>query len=76
MSDLDEIRKKLAEAGIPTDAWSRTAGGPRPLPSSVVRQKELLGKLRDLLQVRLDQDRAKLAELHEVASRLKHGGGS
>jgi hypothetical protein len=76
MSDLDDLRKRLAEAGIPVDGWVQTDGGERPLPPSIVRQKELLTKVRDLLQGQVDQDRAKLAELYEAKSRLTHGGGS
>ena len=76
MSDLDDIRRKLAEAGLPTNGWVTTEGGARPLPASLLRQKELLTSLRDVIQVRVDQDKAKLAELHETLNKLKHGGGS
>lgn len=76
MADISDIRKKLAEAGIPLDGWKHTEGGTRPLPPSVVRQKELLTKVRDLLQMQVEQDKAKLAELHETQNRLKHGGGA
>lgn len=76
MAELDDIRKKLTEAGIPTDGWKRTEGGTRPLPATVLRQKELLTKVRDFLQMQVDQDKAKLAELFEAQNRLKHGGGS
>jgi hypothetical protein len=76
VSEIDDLRKKLADAGIPTGTWTRTDGGTRPLPPSVLRQKELLTKLRDLLQGQVDRDKAKLAELYETVSRLNHGGGS
>ena len=76
MSDVHDIRKKLLDAGIPLDGWKQTEGGARPLPPSILRQKELLVKVRDILQMQLDQDKAKLAELHETENRLRYGGGS
>lgn len=72
---LDELQQKLAEAGIPINKWGETKEGTRSMPPTVLKQKELLTKLRDILQVQVDQDKIKLAELHEVANRLKHGGG-
>ena len=76
MDDLDEIRRKLQEAGIPSGGWTNTTGGRREIPPTLQRQKDLLGKLGELIQFRIDQDKEQLAKLHETLNRVKHGGGS
>lgn len=75
MSDVDDIKAKLEEMGIPTGGWAKSSGGHRPLPPTLVRQRALLEKLRGLVEVQVEKDKEKLAELYETMNRLKHGGG-
>lgn len=75
MDDLEDIKQKLADAGIPVGGWVETKGGERPAPPSLMRQRALLEKLRDLIKSRVEQDQVLLSELHETANRIKHGGG-
>ena len=72
---MGDTKKSLEEQGIPVGSWSRTTGGTRPLPSTLIRQKEMLEKLRGILEVQVEQDRVRLAELLETVNRIKHGGG-
>jgi len=70
----DELRKKLAEAGIGVGSWQE--GGGKTVESPLLkRQKELLGRLETLLQQQVEQDTKKVAELQDTLFRLKHGGG-
>ncbi len=73
--DLDEIRKKLAEAGVPLDnTWGSTES--REVRSPLVeRQKANLRSLGTLLEQQLDADQERVADLHARLQMLKHGGG-
>lgn len=71
----DEIKRRLEEAGIPVGGWAETKGGERPLPEMLKRQRAVLEAVRALVQAQVEQDKAKVAELHETLERLKHGGG-
>jgi hypothetical protein len=70
----DEIKKKLRDAGIPVDGWGETVEGDVKSPV-LERQKEALGKVEVIIQRQLEEDQRKMAELHAVLQRLKHGGG-
>lgn len=74
-TDLDEIRRLLAEAGIPAGGWAPVEGGDRPLPPLLQRQVDALRVAQGALEAQVQQDRAKVAELRETLSRIKHGGG-
>lgn len=72
---LDEIRRKLREAGVPEGgAWK---GSPEKIVKSslVEGQREHLVKLKALLQNQIEADVQKVAELHASLEKLKHGGG-
>jgi hypothetical protein len=72
---LEEIRAMLDEQGIPHDgSWAKTASGPRKSPI-VEKQRELITKVRDLLVEQIERDKNKVAEMHTMEQRLKHGGG-
>lgn len=71
----DEIRKKLAEAGLKPDgqwvnAKARTARTPM-----LERQKDLLVSLEALLVQQIAQDTSQVADLLAKLQHLKHGGG-
>lgn len=75
----DDTRERLRRMGVNvSDGWS---GDVRPgtreaaLPPMLMRQRDLLIKLRDVVAVQLEADRTKVTELHEKLNRLKHGGG-
>ena len=73
--DADDIRRKLEEAGIPTDAWASSPGGARPAPASILRQATALRAMKAHLEAQAENFRAQAAELREQRARLKHGGG-
>lgn len=71
--NAEEIKKKLAEAGINIGGWQNQ--GERKVKSPLIeKQKESLAKLEGLLQQQIEQDKQKLGELHANLTRLKHGG--
>jgi len=74
--DIDEIKRRLAEAGLDTDRWGASKGGSRPAPPSVERARALLENTLQLLQQQVASDQAQISDLHEQVNRLKHGGGS
>lgn len=76
MSTNTDLKKALEEAGIPVGSWVQTEGGATVTPPVLDRQKELLTRLRDLIQIQVDSDKAKLAELYEQQNRKKFGGGA
>jgi hypothetical protein len=69
----DDLFDKLRQAGIPVGEWSETKPGAKAAP--LKRQREILERVKALLETQLEQDRVKRAELHETLNRLKHGGG-
>jgi hypothetical protein len=70
--DYDEARKRAAEAA---GRWRDIPPGQRPEPAFVRRQKEMLGKLSELIAAQIERDHATVAELQEKVNRLRHGGG-
>jgi len=72
--ELEALRAKLRELGLPHDDWEPTETGDRKSPM-VERQKDALRKLKGLLEQQIEQDKEKLATLHTTVQRLKHGGG-
>jgi hypothetical protein len=72
--ELEAIRAKLRELGLPHDGWLPTDDGPRKSPI-VERQREALTQLKGLLERQVAEDKEKLADLHATVQRLKHGGG-
>jgi len=73
--DAEDLKKKLEELGIPTGEWSPSQSGRRAMPLTVQRQRATLEALKNILETQLAKDREKCAALHEVHTRLKHGGG-
>lgn len=73
--DADEIKKRLLEMGIPVGGWGDSKPGAKPITPTLVRQRDALEKVKDLLQQQLDQQIEKRAALQETLMRLKHGGG-
>ena len=71
---LDDVRKKLAEAGIHPDGnWKTSRGGIVASPL-LEKQRLLLGRLEELLLLQISQDQAQVADLHAKLQTLKHGG--
>jgi len=70
--DYDEARKRAAGSA---GRWRDLPPGPRPEPAFVRRQKEMLGKLSELITAQIERDHATVAELQERLNRLRHGGG-
>lgn len=69
----EEIRKKLAEAGI-GEGWTQQ-DGTREVKSPITeRQKELLGKLAGILEQQIESDKQLIANLHLKAQKMKQGG--
>ena len=76
MNDIDEIRRKLEEMGIPVGGeWGPTKARTNVEPPIVKRQKEALRKVEGILEAQLQEDQKRVADLHVVLQRLKHGGG-
>lgn len=73
--DLDEMRAKLRDLGIPHDGWSKTEGGEHESPV-LNRQVQLLEKVRDMLQDQVDKDKETLSQLHTQVQQMKHGGSA
>jgi len=72
--DVEEIKRKLRELGVPVDGWGKTEE--REVASPFLdRQTSLLTKAKDMLEGQLAEDQRTVAELHEKVARLKHGGG-
>lgn len=72
---IEEVKQQLRDLGIPVDSWEETTEGTVKSPF-LDRQVEMLTKVRDLLEMQVEQDIATVAELTEKVNRLKHGGGS
>ena len=71
----EDILKKLREANIPADgSWRETQGKRAKIPL-LEKQKELLGKLEEVLVMQVEKDKVLLTDLQEKLTRLKHGGG-
>ena len=76
MSDVDEIRRRLEEMGIPVGGdWTKTNAQTSVEPPIVKRQKEALRKVEGILEAQLQEDQKRVADLHIVLQRLKNGGG-
>lgn len=72
---LEDLLKKLQEAGIPADGkWHETQSKQARVPM-LEKQKELLGKLGEVLEMQVEKDKVLVADLQAKLSRLKHGGG-
>lgn len=75
MPTEEEIKKKLAEAGVNVDGqWKKSSGGSVKSPL-IERERALLGQLEKLLVQQISQDQAQVADLHAKLQLLKHGGG-
>jgi len=76
----EELRERIEALGV-KGKWT-----PPPRPDEDIPVGEnityfkknivLLEQLSNLLQVQIDADRRKVADLREKVERLKHGGGS
>lgn len=73
--DIDELRRRLDEAGIPHDKGWGGAGGTTAVPPFLQRQADAMKAVRQLLVAQIEQDKEKLSELHAALVRAKHGGG-
>ena len=73
--DADEIKRRLAEAGIPVGQWGASASGEKGLPPALQRQRDALQQIKAVLEGQLTKDRAQRAEMYTTMTRLKHGGG-
>jgi hypothetical protein len=71
----EDILKKLREANIPADGSWRENKGKRAKIPLLEKQKELLGKLEEVLVMQVEKDKVLLTDLQEKLTRLKHGGG-
>lgn len=70
----DEIKKKLAEAGIDVNSW-KDGSEKRKVKSPIVeRQKKLLGDLAVLLEQQVENDKKIVSDLHLKVQKLKQGG--
>jgi hypothetical protein len=69
----DDPRKARVEQDA--GRWKAVPPGARPEPEFVRKQKDMLRKLSQLLEVQISQDHATVAGLQEKVNRLKHGGG-
>jgi hypothetical protein len=61
--------------GIPVNEWSDAPGGEGIKSPIVERQKEMLTKVRDLLEEQIKKDKETVSELHATVQRMKVGGG-
>jgi hypothetical protein len=73
--DAEEIKQQLRDMGIPIDQWE-DSGGKTVKSDFLNRQKSMLEKAKDLLEMQLANDIKLVGELQEKVSRLEHGGGS
>lgn len=72
---LEDLRKKLAEAGLnPDGQWKSTDARIARSPL-LEKQRRLLESLEKLLVQQIDQDTVQVADLHAKLQLLKHGGG-
>ena len=77
MEDIDAIKKKLEDMGIPFNgSWGPTNERTNIESPVVKRQKAALRQVEKLLVAQVEEDQKKVAELHAALQRLKHGGGS
>jgi hypothetical protein len=77
MDDIEEIKQRLKEMGIPFNGeWGATTKRTNIESPMVRKQKVALHRLEGILQSQLDQDQEKVAMLHVQLQRLKNGGGS
>lgn len=77
MDDVEKIRARLKELGIPFGGdWGETNAQTNIESPIVTRQKEALGKVQGLLEDQVEQDQVRVAHLLADLQRLKHGGGS
>jgi hypothetical protein len=72
---IDDLLKKLQEAGIPADGKWHTSTGKTTRVPLLEKQKELLGKLEGVLEMQVEKDKLLAADLQDKLMRLKHGGG-
>jgi hypothetical protein len=71
---VEEVKEMLRGMGMPVDGWGEVQSGTVQSPF-VERQREMLIKVRDLLQMQIQRDFETVGELQEKVDRLKHGGG-
>jgi hypothetical protein len=71
----EEARQKLKDAGIPVgEPWTTTKEKTVKSPL-IERQKVHLRKLEGVLEQQIEQDKARVSDLHVKLMKLKHGGG-
>lgn len=77
MDDIEEIKQRLRDAGIPFNGeWGPTHERTNIESPIAKKQKVALRRLEAILQTQLEQDQKKVALLHVQLQRLKHGGGA
>ena len=71
---IEDIKKKLEEAGVNSEGWENTSG--KTVRSPLIdKQRELLKNLEKLIVQQISADTDKVADLHVKLQMLKHGGG-
>jgi len=71
----EELQTLLNELGVESGEWQERDSC-RVTPELVLRQRQKLERLRELLGGLVEQDQKSLAALKEQLARLQYGGGS
>ena len=69
----EDLKAQLEALGLPSGGWSQSPGGTTTSPI-LERQRQMLLKIRALLEGQIEADKTKLSELHATVQRIKHGG--
>lgn len=70
----EEIIEKLKELGLDEGAWKQVEGG--DIHVEFKAQKELLKKIRSLVEAEAEKNRKLAERLHIARNKMKFGGGS
>ena len=71
----EDVLAELERHGVKPGAWQATES--RKLkPAFIERQKDMLVKVKDLLEAQLEEDKKSLVKAQETLNRLRHGGGA
>lgn len=70
----DEVLEAAKRLGLDVGEWG--VSGEKPVvPGTIMKQRDLLLRLQEILKMQVMKDTKALAELREMKSRLEHGGG-
>jgi len=70
----EELAERLKGLGAKVGSWDDLPGN-MASPVGIDRQRDLLVKMRDILQGVVDKDQEEVLRCREKIARLKHGGG-